>query len=94
MHMNDDFWSRVDTQAFFGANYVFSKSGPGDTKVKHKLHDLVEKKLQKAKDKWNEDRIKRLDFITKKLHQKNGAKAYSNNVDEAILCTIEYLQKR
>ena len=51
MHMNDDFWSRVDTQAFFGANYVFSKSGPGDTKVKHKLHDLVEKKLQKAKGK-------------------------------------------
>ena len=62
--------------------------------MKHKLHDLAETKLQKAKGQQNEDKMERHDFITKRLCQKNGAKAYINNVDEAMLCTMEYLQNR
>ena len=39
-----------------------------------KRHDLAEEKLQRARDKRNEDRMKR---------EKNEAKVYINNADEA-----------
>ena len=51
----------------------------------HERHDLVLKKLQGARDKWNEDRLERFDFIDKRLSKTNEAQAYINNVDEAIL---------
>ena len=40
-----------------------------------KRHDLVVEKLQGARVKWNEDRRKRLNFINKRLHEKNEVKA-------------------
>ena len=49
------------------------------------IHDLVHEKLQRARDEWNEDRMKRLDFINKRLREKNEARAYVNNVDESML---------
>ena len=48
-------------------------------------HDLAEEQLQKARDQWNEDRMKRLGFINKGLREKNEARAYINSVDEAML---------
>ena len=48
-----------------------------------KKHDLVEDRLQR--DKWNEDQMKRCNFINKRLREKNDAKAYINNVDVAML---------
>ena len=50
-----------------------------------KRHDLAEEQLQRARDKWNEDRMKQLDFINKSLCEKNEARAYINTVDEAML---------
>ena len=50
-----------------------------------KKYDLAEEKHQRARDKWNEDRMKRLDFINKRLREKNEARAYITNVDEAML---------
>ena len=50
-----------------------------------KGHDLAEEKIQRARDKQNENRLKRLDFINKRLREKNEAKTYINNVDEAML---------
>ena len=46
-----------------------------------KRHYLALEKLQKERDKWNEDRMKRLDFINKRLREKNDAKAYISKVD-------------
>ena len=40
-------------------------------------------------DEWNEDRMKRLDFINKRLRDAQAAKAYINDADEAML---EYYQ--
>ena len=51
-------------------------------------------KLQKATDKWDEDRTKRLGFINKRLRQKNEAKAYINNVDEAMVESYQVFAKR
>ena len=53
---------------------------------------LAEEKLQKAKDKWNENRMERFDFINQKLRQKHITKTYMNNVDDACVDTIEYLR--
>ena len=52
--------------------------------LKTKL-DLALEKLQKARDKWNEDQTKRLDFINKRLREKNETRAYINNIEEAML---------
>ena len=78
----------VNALAFSGTNFVFSRLTDHGAK-EHKKHDLALEKLQRARDKWNEDRMKRLDFINKRLREKNEARAYINNVDEAML---EYYQ--
>ena len=78
----------VNALAFSGTNFVFSRLTDHGAK-EHKKHDLALEKLQRVRDKWNEDRMKRLDFINKRLREKNEARTYINNVDEAML---EYYQ--
>ena len=69
---------------FSGTNFVFSRlTDHGEEE--RKRHDLALKKLERARNEWNKDRKKRLDFINKRLHEKNEARAYINNVDEAML---------
>ena len=74
----------MNALAFSGTNFVFSRLTDHGAK-EHKKHDLALEKLQRVRDKWNEDRMKRLDFINKRLREKNEARAYINNVDEAML---------
>ena len=50
-----------------------------------KKHDLAEERLQRARDKWNEDCMKRLDFINKRLREQNKARGYINNTNKAML---------
>ena len=78
------FGAVVNATAFDGASLGFSMLR-NDGGKEHKRHDLAEEQLQEARDKWNEDRMKQLDFINKRLREKNEAMAYINNVDEAIL---------
>ena len=59
----------VNTLAFSGTNFVFSRLTDHGTK-EHKRHDLADEKLQRTRDKWNEDQMKRLDFINKRLREK------------------------
>ena len=74
----------VNALAFSGTYFVFNRLRDRGAEERKK-HDLAEEQLQMARDKWNEDRMKRLDFINKRLHEKNEAWAYINNVDEAML---------
>ena len=74
----------ANATAFGGANLAFSMLTDYGAKER-KRHDLALEKLQRAKDKWKKDRIKRLDFINKRLREKNEARAYINNVDQAML---------
>ena len=76
--------SGINAAAFGGASLVFSMLKDDDGKERER-HDLAEEQLQKARDKWNEDRMKRLDFINRRLREKNEARAYINNVDEVML---------
>ena len=45
-----------------------------------KGHDLVLVRLQRARGEWNNNQMKRLNFINKRLSEKNDARAYINNV--------------
>ena len=74
----------VNATAFGCGNLAFSMLRDHGTEEERKKHDLKEEELQKARDKWNEDQMKRLHFINKRLCQKNEARAYINNVDDAI----------
>ena len=55
--------------AFGGISLGFSMLTDHSAKER-KRHDLALEKLQRARDKWNEDRMKRLDFLNKTLREK------------------------
>ena len=76
------FSSVFSATTFGGASLAFSMLTNHGAK-KHKRYNLALEKLQRVREKWDEDRMKRLDFINKRLREK--ANAYINNVYEAIL---------
>ena len=83
----------MNALVFSGTNFLFSKlTDHGEKECKR--HDLALEKLQKIRDEWNEDRMRRIDFINERLRKKNQARAYISNVDEAMLSIIEYLQSK
>ena len=72
----------VNALVFSDTNVVFSRLTDHDAEW-HKRHDLALEKLQRARDERNRDPMKRLDFINKRLREKNEVRTYINNVDEA-----------
>ena len=74
----------VNALAFSSTNFVFSRLTDHGAEER-KRHDLALEKLQRARDEWNRDRMKRLDFMNKRLREKNEMRTYINNVDEAML---------
>ena len=74
----------VNALAFSGTNFIFSRLTDHGAEER-KRHDLALEKLQGDRDEWNRDRMKRLDFMSKKLGEKNEARTYISNVDEAML---------
>ena len=78
----------VNALAFSGTNFVFS-SLTDHGEEERKRYDLAPEKLQRARNEWNKDRTKQLDLINKRLLEQIRARAYINNVDEAML---EYYQ--
>ena len=76
----------VNALAFSGTNFIFSQlTDHGEEE--RKRNDLALKKLQRARDEWNKNRTKRLDFINKRLREQSKARAYINDTDEAM---VEY----
>ena len=74
----------VNVLVFSGTNYKFSKfSDHGE--AERKQHDIALEDLQRHRDKWNQDRLKRLDFINKRLRDKKEARNYIGNLDSAML---------
>ena len=76
----------VNALVFSGTNYIFSRLTDHGVEER-KRHDLALEKLQRTRDEWDRYRMKQLDFINKRLREINEARAYINNVDEAI---VEY----
>ena len=83
----------VNALAFSGTNFVFSRLT--DHGVEEcKRHDLALEELQRARDERNKDRVNCLDFINKRLREKNEARIYINNVDEAMLEYYRIIAKK
>ena len=83
----------VNALTFSGTNFVFSRlTDHGEEE--RKRHDLALENLQRERDKSNEDRMKRLDFINKRLPEKNEATAYVNNANEAMLEDYQVFAKK
>ena len=74
----------VNALAFSGTNFFFS-SLTDHGADERKRHDLAIEKLQREREECNRDRMKRLDFINKRLREENEAKIYINNVDDAMI---------
>ena len=88
------FGAGVDALAFHGVGLRF-RMLRDDGGKERKRHDLAEEKLQRARDKWNEDRMKRLGFINKRLRQKKMRQGHASTMlMRQCLNTIEYLQNK
>ena len=61
---------------------------------KRKRHDLKEEELQRASDKWNEDRKKQFDFISKRLREKLRQGPTSTMSMTSFVNAMDYLQKQ
>ena len=59
----------INALVFSDNSFFFSKLMDHGEKER-KIHDLVLERFQRPKDEWNKDRIKRLDFINKRLWEK------------------------
>ena len=79
----------VNGAAFSNGNLAFSMLKEHGPEEERKRHDLTNKELQRARDKWNEYLMKQLDFINRRLPGIQAAKTYINSADEAVL---EYYQ--
>ena len=74
----------VNALAFSGPNFVLSRL-TDHCAEERKRHDLALEKLQRARDEWNRDGMKRLDLINKRLRERNETRAYIKNVNETML---------
>ena len=64
----------MNALAFSGTNFIFSKHMDHGEKER-KRDNFTLKKLQRAIDEWNEDKMKRIDYINKRLREKNEGRA-------------------
>ena len=55
----------INALAFSDTNFVVSRLIDHGAE-EHKRHDLALKKLKRARDEWNRDRVKRLDLMNKR----------------------------
>ena len=77
----------VNALAFSDTNFIFSRLTDHGAEER-KRHDLAIKKIQRARDEWNKDRMKRLYFINRRLREKNKV------IMKQCLNTIAYLQNK
>ena len=88
------FSSVFSATTFGGASLAFSMLTNHGAK-KHKRYNLALEKLQRVREKWDEDRMKRLDFINKRLREKKPKQMHTSIMFmKQYLNTIAYLQKK
>ena len=60
----------VNTLAFTGSSYLFSRLSKDSTDAERQRHDLAIEQLQKPQIEWAQKRKQQLDFINKQLRLK------------------------
>ena len=61
----------INALAFSGTNCLFSTFSDHG-KAEQKRRDIAREDRQRDRDKWNQDRLKRLDFINKRLRRQEN----------------------
>ena len=74
----------VNAVAFTTGNALYDKFGRGDSSVERKRHDIAIENQQKALAEWNKKRAETLDWINKKVTEKNDARSEFDDVDIAL----------
>ena len=67
--------------AFTGSNYLFSTLSSSEER---KRHNLATEKLQYDRDKWNQARLQRIDYINDQLKRQGHAERTFASVDDAM----------
>ena len=67
--------------AFSGSNFLFSQMSGAEER---KRHNLAMEKLQHERDTWNEERLKRIDYINQELKKRGHAVKTFKDVDQAM----------
>ena len=83
----------VNTLAFGSTNLAFSMLTDHDAKERQ-IHDLAEERLQKARNKWNRDRMKCLEYINRRLLKKMRQVHTLTMLMKQCLNTLEYFQNK
>jgi hypothetical protein len=74
----------VNAVAFTAGNALYDKFGRGDSSVERERHDRAIENQQKAMALWSKKRAETLDWINKKVTEKNDARAEFEDVDLAL----------
>ena len=80
----------ANATAFIGGNAIYHTIDAKNASIERKRHDLVIEELNKQSAKWNQNRIKHLDFISEQRQKKLQSKSDFIDLDSAI---IDYVQR-
>ena len=73
----------INALAFSGTNYLFSTFSDHGL-AERKRHDLALEKLTGDREKYNEERLNRLDFINRRIREKQQGREYIQDLDAAM----------
>ena len=74
----------VNALAFTGSNFLFSSLSKQQIDKERKRHDLALEKLARAKEDWEQQRVKYLDYLNKRMIQQKLSEKTFSNVNEAL----------
>jgi hypothetical protein len=74
----------VNAIEFTAGNALYDKFGRGDGSEERLRHDKAVEDQQKAVVEWNQKRAAILDWINRKLREKNDARLVFDDVDRAL----------
>jgi len=83
----------LNALTFSGSSFLFSMFSDHGA-AERKRHDLALEALQKARDTWQKQRIKRLDFINERLRQEKQAEVYISDLDRGMRLYYEVTKQR
>ena len=81
----------VNALAFTIGNALYDKFGKGDGSEERYRHDKAVEDLQKVNQEWSQKRLDTLDFINKKIREKNDARGVFDDVDRALDLIIKHI---
>ena len=74
----------VNALAFTGSNFLISSISQKRVDEERKRHDLALEQLAQAKQQWEKQRVKYLDYLNQRMRQQKLSEQTFANVDEVL----------